>query len=356
MSSAAARREVARAKRARLERVRITRVGVGYILIALIVGVAAANTGNNALYLVEAALLALLAVSGFVSRSNLRGLEVELLVPSEIYANQAFSLGHRLRNRDRLFAKRLLEVSVGEESGRRLVPWLGRRGERSGTLPALFPGRGRRRITGARLASLFPLGLFHKTMRYRLDLEVLVLPEIYPASEVRGLAAARSGDRESRRAGAGHELLSLRRFRAGDDPRGIHWKQTARTGGLIFMERETEDARRLAILFDNGCGELANTAERARFERLVSEAASAADHHLEKGFEVELVTRGGAIPFGRGRAHKLRILETLALVEPVEPGPEPLALADSGSPVLRLGMLATPGTPEKSAESRGASR
>ncbi len=338
MSSAAARRELARADRARFERVRITRVGVGYVLVTLVVGVAAANTGNNALYLVEATLLGLLAISGFVSRRNLRRLEVELLVPREIYAQQAFSLGYRLRNRDRLFAKRLIEVSAGEGSGRRLVSWMGRRGEAAGVLPTIFAARGRHRIAGVRVGSLFPLGLFHKVMRYRLDLEVLVLPEIYPASEVRGLAAAFSGDRSSRRAGRGHELLSLRRFRPGDDPRGIHWKQTARTGELIFMERETEDGRRLAILFDNGCGVLAGAGQRARFERLVSEAASAADHHLEKGFEVELVTREGTIPFGRGRAHKLRILEALALVEPVTPGAEPLVRADPSAPALALGM------------------
>ncbi len=355
MSAAASRREVSRSDRARFERVRITRVGVGYVLVTLVVGVAAANTGNNALYLVAATLLALLAVSGFASRRNLRRLEVELLVPREIYANQAFSLGYRLVGRDRLFAKRLLEVSVGEESERRLVSWLGRGGEAAGVLPALFPSRGRRRIGGVRVGSLFPLGLFHKVMRYRLDLEVLVLPEIYPASEVRGLAAARSGDRSSRRAGRGHELLSLRRFRPGDDPRGIHWKQTARTGELIFMERETEDARRLAILFDNGCGPLAGAAERARFERLVSEAASAADHHLGKGYEVELVTREGTIPFGRGRAHKLHLLETLALVGPVEPGAEPLGRADPSAPALRLGMPGSGGG-AGGAGGRGAGR
>ena len=46
------------------EGIRITRVGVWYIVLTLLVAVPAANTGNNALYLVEAALAFRLATRG----------------------------------------------------------------------------------------------------------------------------------------------------------------------------------------------------------------------------------------------------------------------------------------------------
>ena len=120
-------------------------------------------------------------------------------------------------------------------------------------------------------------------------------------------------------------------------------KQSARTGRTVFMEREAERDKRLSIVFDNAVGELADKAAERRFERLVSEAASSAVHHLEHGYEVQLVTRDEVLPFGRGRAHRLRILEVLALIGPhpreaialrgPEPGPlefrpatEPVAL------------------------------
>ncbi len=91
-------------------------------------------------------------------------------------------------------------------------------------------------------SSLFPFGFFRKGVRYRVDLEVLVFPEIFPPP-----AARREDESGQHRAttpaaapAGGTTSTALRRFRHGDDPRGIHWKQTARTGAMVYMEREAE--------------------------------------------------------------------------------------------------------------------
>ena len=131
-------------------------------------------------------------------------------------------------------------------------------------------------------------------------------------------------------------MHSLRRFRRGDDPRGIHWKQTARTGELIFTERATERSRRLSILFDNAVGELKDPAELSRFERLVSEAATIAVDHLAHGYEVELETRDRTLGFAGGPRQRRGVLETLALVQPQEHCGEPLASSDPRAPQLRV--------------------
>src|SRR5258708_16531869 len=61
------------ARRVRVARVsaaldyQVTREGVAYLGVALIVGVAALNTTNNLLFIVLAAMLAAIAVSGFAS-------------------------------------------------------------------------------------------------------------------------------------------------------------------------------------------------------------------------------------------------------------------------------------------------
>jgi len=303
-------------KRPRFDRIRITKVGFWYTLFTLVVGLAAANTGNNALYMVEAMLLALLAVSGFVSRRNLAALAVEAEAPSEVYAKQPFSLSVRLRSLDRWFVKRLLVLSSGAEGETQLVAALGRGESQSLGLGLMFKTRGRHRLEAIRVWSIFPLGLIFKSKRHPVDLEMLVYPEIYPSEVKRQRAAGRAGEEPSRQSGWGHELLTLREFRAGDDPRGIHWKQSARTGQMVYMEREAERGQRVSILFDNAVGELADRPAERRFERLVSEAASSAVHHLEHGFDVQLVTRDEVVPFGRGRAHRLRLLEALALIEP----------------------------------------
>lgn len=180
-------------------------------------------------------------------------------------------------------------------------------------------------------------------MRYRVDEELLVFPEIYSAATVVAERTGRFGDVTAGRAGWGHDLYALRGFRPGDDPRGIHWKQTARTGVMVYMERESEETRRLSILFDNGVGPLSGEPSRARFERLVSEAATTAVDYLARDFEVELITREGTLHFSRGRRQRTAILETLAVIEPVERSRDPLRSRDPSAPQVRL-ALEPPGT------------
>ena len=50
------------------EEIRITRIGLVYVLFTLVVGIAATNTGNNALYLALAVMLGL----GYVVHSTMR--------------------------------------------------------------------------------------------------------------------------------------------------------------------------------------------------------------------------------------------------------------------------------------------
>ena len=71
---------------------------------------------------------------------------------------------------------------------------------------------------------------------------------------------------------------------------------------------------------------------------LVSEAATAGLDYLERGFEVELVTRDVILPFAAGARQRFALLEALALVEPRPRVPEPLHHEPGGSPQLRLSL------------------
>ena len=319
------------------EGIRITSVGLWYVLFSVVVAIAATNTGNNALYMVLAVMLAALIVSGVVSRQNVRRLAVELDPPGELYANRPATLRFALHNRGRLFPRWCLLFSLSKVGAPRLVPHLPRGGVCRGEIELILPRRGRQPLPPAHLASLFPFGFFRKGLRYRSGAEVLVFPELYAAAGDRAEGTSEFGEETSRRAGWGHELHALRAFRQGDDPRRVHWKQSARTGGLIFMERESEENRRLSILLDNGVGELDGAAGQ-RFERLVSEAATAADDYLARGHAVELVTRSRRVPFGAGRRHRWAVLEELALLAPAPRSAAPLHGSDPRAGELRLAL------------------
>ena len=321
------------------EGIRITKVGLWFIILTVLVAVPAANTGNNALYLVEATMLSLLVVSGVISRQNLRRLEIDFDPPLEVYANEPFDIGFELRNRGRLWPRWLLVLTGTEQTKSVLVPFLPRRSAFAGNLELTATRRGVLRLEHAHLASIFPLGLFRKGMRYRVDLDLLVYPEIRSSVEFRQRSLGGVGEEPARRIGVGPELHSLRAFRLGDDRRGIHWKQTARTGELVYMEREAETGERLSIVLDNAVGELDSDFRKEAFELLVSEAATAAHYYLERDYEVELVTRNEVVGFGRGRGHRRKVLEALALVPAIALQPYPLTGSDPATPALTLDMV-----------------
>ncbi len=342
-------------RRSKSDGLHITKVGLWFLIFLLVVAVGATNTGNNGLFLVLAVMGGTVAAADVAGRLNVRGLRLAISAPSEIFANSPSHLNVEIANRSRWLPRWMLVLAVEpgdviplstapktvaphRKAQPFLIAYLPRSTESRGPIEVMMRRRGRWRIRYAHATSLFPLGFFRRGRRYLADTEILVYPEIYAPSGSRPARLGRAGDEPTRRRGWGHDLLSLRAFRHGDDPRSIHWKQTARTGDLIFKERETEENRRLLIVFDNAVGELTTAAERKRFERLVSEAATAALDHLDSGYEVSLLSRAADLPFASGQQQRHRLLEALALLEPCAENPQALAPAAIDLPHLRLVM------------------
>src|SRR3989440_9444833 len=76
----------------------VTRVGIVYVVIVLLIGIAALNTGNNLLYIVVAAMLAAIVVSGVASALVLRELELDIRLPEHVFAGRSMSARILLRN------------------------------------------------------------------------------------------------------------------------------------------------------------------------------------------------------------------------------------------------------------------
>lgn len=342
-------------RRSKSDGLHITKVGLWFLIFLLVVAVGATNTGNNGLFLVLAVMGGAVLASDVAGRFNVRALEIDLSAPTEIFANSPSHLNVEVTNRGRCPPRWMLVVAVepgdivprsstprSDEPHRRARPFLivhlPSRSESRGHIEVMMRRRGRWRVRYAHATSLFPLGFFRRGRRYLADAEILVYPEIYSPSGSRPARLGKTGDEPTRRRGWGHDLLGLRAFRHGDDPRSIHWKQTARTGDLVFKERETEENRRLLIIFDNAVGKLEDTTRRKRFERLVSEAATAALDHLDNGYEVSLLSRDADLPYASGQQQRRRLLEALALIEPCDKSPKALAPDVVDQPHMRLTM------------------
>ena len=325
-----------------------TRDGWWCLLVAVALGVAAINTGNNLLYLLVSALLALVVVSGILSEQAMRGLALTGVVPAEIYARQPALFGARIVNRKRALTSYSITVALLApeartlESGRRFVYF--RRVEagveRVATWEETLPRRGRHRLAGVRITTGFPFGLFVKASRPALSDEVLVFPAVRPMSANSLRYLGEQGDTAARRRGRGNDLYDLRNYRSGDDPRFIHWRSSAKTETLMVRELEADtshDAR--LVLVGRG-----NTGSDA-LETGLSEAASAAVALVRAGAGVALDGPGLHVPLGHGRPHLRRVLSALALYDPdgsADAAPEAPASLDAGRYVRRLREIRIP--------------
>src|ERR1700704_3747249 len=76
----------------------VTRAGLVYIGITVVIGIAAINTGNNLLYIVVAALLSAILISGIASALVLRHLELDVHLPEHVFAGRPLLSRLLLRN------------------------------------------------------------------------------------------------------------------------------------------------------------------------------------------------------------------------------------------------------------------
>jgi uncharacterized protein (DUF58 family) len=138
---------------------------------------------------------------------------------------------------------------------------------------------------------------------------------------------AESGDPRLRRKGRGAEIRNLRDAVFGDDPRDVHWPQTARQGKFIIKDRAAEEGRDAVVALEVEKPARADADWDARFEAAVSEAAGLALQLLARGSRVGLVLGSAVVRPGSGPAHRRALLQALALVaadtSPARPVPVP---------------------------------
>jgi len=332
------------ARRVAVERFResfdyeVTRAGIVYVLVTLVIAIAALNTGNNLLYIVVAAMLAAILVSGFVSAWVLRYLELEIHLPQHVFAGRpvfgrilvynprrflpSFSIRVVSTRKKRkkpakqwrweattfdfpfnrpadqqwlhLPDRRLRRVTVvapppGILQGMAYFPFLPPRAEATADLDLKFDQRGRYHDDSFGLATGFPFPFFTKTRHVALRREVLVYPRIEPTDELFEILPLVRGEWESFVRGRGSDLYRIREYLPEDSARHVDWKATAKSGSLKVREFAREDERKLCVVFDNP--HTASIAESS-YEKAVGLTASLAWHFSHEEAEVAFLVPG----------------------------------------------------------------
>jgi uncharacterized protein (DUF58 family) len=312
----------------------VTTGGVIFVVILVIVGFAAWNTGNNLLFMVLSIMLSTIFVSWMAARMSLRDLNVSARFPDHIFAGEQAEVLVTLRNSKRLLPSFSILVEmrgtfdrpgIVKKSGQnRKTPlaylsYIPHHAAAEQAIEQTFPKRGHVLVKGFELSTRFPFGFFrHRRRLSARDVDIVVYPKPEPITDKLNLLPLQSGQTTSLRRGAGQDLLLLRDYQQRDDLRHIDWKATARARRLTVREFAAEDERRITIVLDPSLtDDIDEENFRIRFENGVTQAASLVKHFIDERAEVRLILGSEIGKFGSGLEHLYACLRRLALIGPV---------------------------------------
>lgn len=324
------------ARRVALSRVRealdydVTKEGLIYMALVLVIGIAALNTGNNLLFIIVSAMLAAIVISGVVSATMVRRMEMEVVLPEHVFANTPVLGRVSVRNRSSwwpafsvsvvppkvkpakskwvlhhavfrwppkappekqwikvpdLYLSRVVIPAVRADILKEPVyfPYVPSGTASSGEVELVFPQRGRFVQDGFGIATRFPFSFLKRTRRVASAREIVVYPAVEATDELFQVLPMITGEFESFVAGRGYDLYRIREYLPEDSARHVDWKATAKTGALKVREFTREDERKLRIVFDNPAP---GTVDAEGYEKYVALAASLGWHFAGENTEL----------------------------------------------------------------------
>jgi uncharacterized protein (DUF58 family) len=303
--------------------------GLLYLVLVVLVGLAAANRPTNLLVWVFAAMLAGVLLSGILSGQPLMGLRAERSLPRTGRVGEPVIVRYTMINGSSvwpLFALFVREMSEMRGS-RAFVQHVGPR-ERVTAETAYWPERrGPMRFGRFRVETVFPFGLLMKSVRFDEAGECLVLPRIErlrPGVLVSLASGTIAGPSTSARPGPGSDFLGIREYRPGDGLRHIAWRRSAAGAGLAVIERSVDAPPRIRVALDLRRATDALRVDPAlRSARDLEEdaivlAASILSHAQRDGYETRLCVLGlpsPEMPMRRGHWHLQKELAVLAALD-----------------------------------------
>ena len=293
--------------------VRVTRLGTGFLIFTVVIGFAAINTGNNALYIALSFMLGCLLLSGIASQRGLRQLRAEFESIQEAWAGRAAAGRLRILNSSRIWNIRDVIITTGELSAPHFVPIINRRSEVEVEASFLFQRRGVVQLNTLDLYTRYPFGFFLKKRRVKIRGEVIVFPRLLDSGVSEERFRPVEGEQHlSNQPGVGSEVHSFRDYVRGDSVRQVYWKKSASLGRWIVKQTEIEAARVVHVVVDPYKPRSVSDDD---FEYMISEAATFIYDALRKDLEV-ILSLPRAVLRARSPETRLAVFRALALLEP----------------------------------------
>lgn len=311
---------------------RITLAGWLFLLLSVLIGLAAVRSNMPMMFIVFGAMFGGFAISMVLAQAMVAGTDVHRELPGRAWQFETVYFGYYLRNRRRYGG--VLGLSLRERAPRGIEDACGycvylpaggvfRSGSR-----LLAEHRGRVDLEGVVISTRFPFGL--AAVRRRIDQPTSLV--VWPAKGrlrtdlLRHGAMETSSAQPGRLQGGQDEFFGLRDYRSGDNPRWIHWRRSAGRTTPVVREMAHPVPDVLMLVLD--VEPAGQTLQAVLFrEKLIRLAATLIDHAQNRGYQVGLAL---ALPTGpevfapsNSVDQRCAMLDALA-----EAGPEPCDLCE----------------------------
>lgn len=308
-------------------KLKFTKEGKFFVVVLILIGGAAINTGNNLLYLIISLQLAFIILSGILSENTIKKINIKRITPRYVFKNTKTLVKLKIKNEKKKLPS--LSFTIFEEDEKlKAEPFyiLSIKGkeEKQFTKNYTFLNRGKNLYITPSIKTKFPFALFEKTKTGPKEDTIIVLPEI---KKIETLAHNHLNQGENinslEKSILGTEFFALRDYSAYDDARKIHWKSAAKTNSLLVKEFAKEEDKKITLIVNT-----LNPENVKVFENFIDEAASLAWHFSKKGFLVGLNMDDIKIKEGKDKS-LYKILEALSLV---------IAKEEKGMPTIEVKM------------------
>jgi len=285
---------------------KISKSGTLYVLVTLLIGFAAVNTGNNLLFLVVSGLLAFMSVTGLAGMYNIKKLIPVLLPPEEIYAGLPAPFRLSVQNCKTLLPSFLISLEC--DTGQTIIfPVVPNNTTRSDTVLLTFNRRGSVPVGRITISSPYPVGFFRRYWSFDSSDTVIVFPSpIATAVSGSGEDSPATGTAIRRERGLSGELERIYPYSGSEPLRMIHWKHSARSPDFMVKGFGRSVATPLVIDLDLISGQ--------GVEEKLSRAAWLVQRWVRER-PVGMILGGRVLPAGTGRQHGLSLLKELALYD-----------------------------------------
>jgi uncharacterized protein (DUF58 family) len=286
---------------------RLTKAGRVFFVFVFAIIVVAMITGNNLLFLILAFMLAFMIVSGVESERNLRHLEIERVIQTEIFAGIPARMGYHIKN-TRNASVRLIISELGKINVETLPKGAGEVVFTEYT----FLKRGKTGLGEIKIFTSFPYGLFEKSIRFDANEEIFVFPK--PIAVMRTASSGLEGIGEGH---AADSISHIRPYVPGDPGTLIIWKKLHL--GLFSRVVEGGSGLKGVVVISPG----------GNLEEKLSKAAYLISELFLKGVQFGLAAGSYYSGLALSRTHKTDILKRLAVIERIGEPPDESLYGDA---------------------------